>query len=289
MTVEHFQAPNDGALSPKMLTAYARDGVLVLENMFSRQVCEALMTRAGELVDGFDPDVARTVFSSTNRGQDRDDYFATSGGTIRFFLEDGVLTPDGNLNRDKAKCINKIGHALHDLDPVFDGFSRLPKLAAVAQSIGCAQPLLLQSMYIFKQPGIGGEVIWHQDSAFLHTQPLSVVGFWVALEDATVANGCLWALPGQHLEPLRNRYRYIDGALTTEQLDPEPWPDDGKIPLEVPQGTLVVLHGSLPHRSDSNFSDKSRHAYTLHLIDGACVYSPDNWLQRPNDMPLSGF
>lgn len=53
-------------------------------------------------------------------------------------------------------------------------------------------------MYIFKQPSIGGEVAPHQDSTFLHTEPLSCVGFWWALEDADRQNGCLWGYPGVH-------------------------------------------------------------------------------------------
>ena len=287
--VKHFAAPPGGALSAAMVAAYGNDGVLVLEGMFSRAQCAAMMARAGELVDGFDPGANPTVFSTTTRRHDQDDYFAGSGGRIRFFLEAGAMAADGSLNRPATRCINKIGHALHDLDPVFDEFSRDPKLAAVAKGLGCAQPLLLQSMYIFKQPGIGDEVVWHQDSTFLYTEPMSVFGLWVALEDATVENGCMWALPGRHGEGLRQRFRYVDGALSTEILDPEPWPASGKVPLEVPQGSLVVLHGCLPHWSDSNLSDHSRHAYTLHVIDGACHYPGDNWLRRPADMPLRGF
>ena len=65
-----------------------------------------------------------------------------------------------------------------------------------------------------------------------------------------------------------------------ETLDPEPLPVSGLMPLPASKGTLVVLHGQLPHRSGPNLSDRSRHAYTLHLIDGKCRYSPDNWLQR---------
>ena len=289
MVVQRFQAPIDGKLSAEMTAAYERDGVLVLEGMVPRRDCQALMRRAGELVEGFDTSESATVFSTTTRSHDRDEYFRTSGGRIRFFLEEGAIAADGALNREKSQCINKVGHALHDLDPVFDAFSRDRRLSAVAQSIGCARPLLLQSMYIFKQPNIGGEVTWHQDSTYLYTEPLSVFGLWIALEDATIENGCLWALPGRHLEPLRNRYRYVDGKLTTEVLNPEKWPEEGKVPLEVPQGTLVVLHGSLPHRSDTNFSGKSRHAYALHVIDGACRYTDDNWLRRPADMPLRGF
>jgi phytanoyl-CoA hydroxylase len=72
-------------------------------------------------------------------------------------------------------------------------------------------------------------------------------------------------------------------------LDPAPLPADGLVPLEAAKGTLVVLHGRLPHRSGANLSERSRHAYTLHLIDGTCRYPADNWLRRAPDMPLRGF
>jgi phytanoyl-CoA hydroxylase len=71
-------------------------------------------------------------------------------------------------------------------------------------------------------------------------------------------------------------------------LDATPLPSEGLLPLEVPKGTLVVLHGLLPHGSAPNRSADSRHAYALHVIDGNCAYLPDNWLQRP-DLPLRGF
>ena len=58
--------------------------------------------------------------------------------------------------------------------------------------------------------------------------------------------------------------------------------------LEVKKGTLILLHGRLPHYSCENKSDKSRHAYSLHVIDGKTSYSKDNWLQRPL-LPLKGF
>jgi len=70
---------------------------------------------------------------------------------------------------------------------------------------GIDDRLAFQSMYIFKQPHIGGEVGCHQDATFLYTDPVTVVGFWFAIEDATLGNGCLWAAPGGHREPLRQR------------------------------------------------------------------------------------
>ena len=75
------------------------------------------------------------------------------------------------------RALNKIGHALHDLDPVFDRVSRRPRIAGLVGSLGIARPLLLQSMYIFKQPRIGGEVVCHTDHTYLWTDPPSVTGF----------------------------------------------------------------------------------------------------------------
>ena len=97
----------------------------------------------------------------------------------------------------EARAVNKIGHAMHDLDPVFSAFSRQPRLAKLAGGL-FRDPLLLQSMYIFKQPGIGGEVSWHQDSTYLYTDPMSCIGFWFALEDADATNGGMLAMPGAH-------------------------------------------------------------------------------------------
>jgi phytanoyl-CoA hydroxylase len=159
--------------------------------------------------------------------------------------------------------------------------------------VGFDDPRLLQSMYIFKQPSIGGEVTCHQDSTFLYTDPLTCVGFWFALEDATLENGCLWAEPGGHRAALRKRFRRApEGGTTFDGLDdtPLPEPGDGRlVPFETPAGTLVLLHGQLPHYSGPNRSPKSRHAYSVHLIEGSASYPADNWLQRGDDMPLRGF
>ncbi|MBI1764613.1 MAG: phytanoyl-CoA dioxygenase family protein [Acidobacteria bacterium] len=277
-------------LTTQQLQAYDRDGFLVLEGFASRAACERLRARARQLVADFDPAGVISIFSTREQTRTSDEYFLTSGDQVRFFFEEEAFDAAGQLRQSKEHSINKIGHALHDLDPVFAEFSRQPGLAAVARDLGYQQPLLLQSMYIFKQPNIGGEVVCHQDATFLYTEPLSVTGFWFALEDATQANGCLWALPGGHKLGLKKRFGR-DGQSGTkfEALDDTPFPPDGLAPLEAPQGTLIILHGLLPHLSYTNRSPHSRHAYTLHLVDGACAYPADNWLQRAPAFPARGF
>lgn len=108
----------------------------------------------------------------------------------------------GNLNKPKERAINKIGHYLHALSPPFASLLSSPSghadPAAIARSLGFEDPRCLQSMVICKQPEIGGAVPPHQDSTFLYTEAPSAVGFWYALEDATLENGCLSFLPGSH-------------------------------------------------------------------------------------------
>jgi len=268
---------------------YEDNGFLVFEGFASEDECDQLRTRAAEMVHEFDPAEVVSIFSTHEQNRTTDDYFLTSGDKIRFFFEENAFNADGTLKYEKEKSINKIGHALHDLDPVFECFSRSQKIKDITTAIGIKNPLLLQSMYIFKQPNIGGEVTCHQDSTFLYTEPIDIVGLWFALEDATIENGCLWAIPGGHRSGLKSRWVRSPEGMRFDVFNAEPWPEDQLKPLEVSKGSLILLNGLLPHRSFENRSPRSRHAYTLHLISADADYPADNWLQRSPTVPLRGF
>lgn len=276
-------------LTSQELADYKRAGFLVLADFVKAATCDELRARAGEMVSDFDPRGVAAIFSTHEQNRLANDYFLESAGKIHFFFEEDAFLPDGTLKQNKEQSINKIGHALHDLDPIFNRFSRTPELRQLAADLELVDPLLLQSMYIFKQPRIGGEVGCHQDSTFLYTEPQNIIGLWFALEDATLENGCLWAIPGGHRLGLKQRWRRGVSGMHFETFNSEPWLEDKLVPLEVRKGSLILLHGLLPHKSLANRSARSRHAYTLHLIDANSTYAPDNWLQRPADMPLRGF
>jgi phytanoyl-CoA hydroxylase len=276
-------------LTSARLDQFDEDGFLLLENFASNESCDALRARADELVRAFDPSDVFSIFSTREQNRLTDDYFLTSGDKIRLFFEEDAFLPNGTLRQAKEQSINKIGHALHDLDSEFNKFSRADNVRQLVADLGIEDPLLLQSMYIFKQPRIGGEVTCHQDSTFLFTEPQNIAGLWFALEDATIENGCLWAIPGGHRSGLKSRWLRSDNGMKFDVYDSTPWPEDKLVPLEVRKGSVIVLNGLLPHKSLANRSAKSRHAYTLHVIDAGCKYPETNWLQRSPDMPARGF
>jgi len=289
-SIPTYSAPQEGRLTPEMVVDFRNAGVLILEDFVSAKACQELREHTVEMIDAFDPAEVKHVFSAMEQTQLGDKYFEESGDKIRFFFESDAFDGNGELRQSKEDSLNKMGHAMHDLDAVFDEFSRTPKLAATVDSLGYEEPVILQSMYIFKPPRIGGEVYCHQDSTFLYTEPESCTGFWFALEDATIDNGCMHFIPGAHKGPLKElHYRNAEGKMAFRTLDDTPWPDDATVPAEAKAGTLVIFDGRAPHLSGPNLSDNSRHAYTLHVIDQKSHYPAENWLQRSPDLPFRGF
>ena len=182
-------------LTQEQITQYQQQGFVVLDELFDAEQLAAVKARAAKLVDEWVEDSPGHTFTTEDNDRTGDDYFLDSAEKIRCFFEEEAFGADGKLVQERSLCINKIGHALHELDPVFDAFSHQALLGDIARDIGMQQPQIRQSMYIFKQPRIGGVVNWHQDATYFFSTPQSVVTFWFAIEDATLENGCLWVEP----------------------------------------------------------------------------------------------
>src|SRR5437870_2403821 len=122
-----------------------RDGFLVLERFAPPEACDRLRARAAELVAAFEPGAQRSIFTTDEQVRHTDEHFLGSADEIRFFFEERALGPEGKLLVPKERALNKIGHALHDLDSEFDRFSRTPALRQLASDLGMDDALLVQS------------------------------------------------------------------------------------------------------------------------------------------------
>jgi phytanoyl-CoA hydroxylase len=275
-------------LSDVQKKEYHEQGFVVLDQVFALDALERVKNQAAKIVNEWHDDDKSHTFGTQDNDRSGNDFFLDSAETMSCFFEEEAFDVNGEFVQDRALCINKIGHALHELDPVFKHFSHQSILGEIAHDIGLSEPQIRQSMYIYKQPKIGGEVDWHQDATFFFTTPQSVVTYWFAMEDATLENGCLWVEPQGHKGPLRERFNRDGSNTMMERLSDQAWPIETGIPVEVKAGSLVVFQGQLPHYSAPNRSDKSRQAFTLHVTDARTEYASQNWLHAKT-LPLKGF
>lgn len=280
----------------EQVDTFNREGCLCIKNFLSEEQVSELMRHTHELIEDFDikshPLTKFTTGSKVGESHVGDNYFLESSDKVSFFLEPGAFDEKNQLIKPKTLAINKIGHRLHMKDKLFHDVTITPENVEIVQKLGFKDPRVLQSMIICKQPQIGGEVPSHQDGVFLYTNPQTAVGFWFALEDCTIENGCLSYLPGSHkTTPIVKRFvrKTLDnGTVTTEFIsvddDKEETyenTEEGYKLVECPKGSLVLIHNSVLHRSNLNLSNSSRYAYAFHVIDGVAEYDSKNWLQVP--------
>ena len=156
---EFLSSEEDGSLSSEEVERFHKHGYLIIEQFLTDPECNALKNACHRVVMEADfSKHPKITFDTTENKQSSEDYFITSGDKVRFFFEEGVVTADGQLNCPKEKSLNKIGHALHNLVPEFKKVTFSDNMKGIGKSLKLKKPAIVQSMYIFKQPKIGGKV-----------------------------------------------------------------------------------------------------------------------------------
>lgn len=256
----------------KQASEFRRDGYSLLKGYIDPMMCRQAITRIDQIIrERIAIEPKPNVFEDDF---DMKGALVESADKIRLFYEPKGIV-NGKFVRPREQSVNKIGHNLHTLEPIFKAITYNDKAIEILKTLGYKKPAVPQSMAILKPPKIGGEVDVHQDSTYLISDPDTLLAFWIPLEKCTTENGCLWGL-AQENTPL---YKVIEHNQH-KQLQTEPdWKKEKLSPIEMDAGDLIIFHGKFIHKSLENLSNKSRYAYTWHLYDFAKSKWPSsNWI-----------
>jgi phytanoyl-CoA hydroxylase len=256
---------------PADLTLHPAIGSLTLEQRatFEEQgfLCFRDMLTSDELVAARDEirDLAARTFAAVEDPR--------SGAALR--LPDTRMMvqfePGSELSGLAAEelemCVRKL-MGQNDASPFFDQLAtHEPRVFGVVEGLLGEAPVLFQDMALIKPPRIGSEKPWHQDTAYFNVVPLlSVVGIWIALDDATVENGCMHVLPGGHRTGPRRHWHDRDCEIVPERV---PAPAEVAA-IELPAGGALAFSGVLPHFTPMNRSAARRRALQYHYHAASC-------------------
>ena len=283
-----FSSKIEKIFDKSKLYEYREKGYTILPRVFSPDHIEELKAEVASLIENANETELNSHFDTEHKKDDQ--YFLESGDKIRYFMEKDRFDENGKLKYPIKQSINKLGHALHDLNKKFERLSYSTEITYICNMLGLKSPIIVQSMYIFKSGFVGGAVEPHTDNTFIHTKPMSCQGVWMAFDDANESNGAMYAVPGSHRTPTdyyMNRGVNADGlANTIFNKDPPAYNLEGAELLPAEKGSIVLLHGDLVHFSQENTSPEQRHAYTMHIVESRdTTWEQTNWLQR-KDVPF---
>ncbi|MGW0201952.1 phytanoyl-CoA dioxygenase family protein [Nonomuraea sp. NPDC003201] len=221
--------------NPDLKAPYERDGYLVLDRALDPGEVGELLEEAVRICRGELGDISGALPAGDADGDD---------DVLRRFL-----------------CV----HYPHKLSGLMLDTMRHPAIVSALTSLIGPNVKAMQSMLFIKSEGEPGQA-WHQDELFIPTRDRSLAAAWIALDDATVENGCLWVLPGSHRRGVLYPNREHDDPrydCTVESYG-FPFDDSDAVPVEVAAGTVVVFNGYLLHKSLPN---SRRRGYRRALVN----------------------
>jgi ectoine hydroxylase-related dioxygenase (phytanoyl-CoA dioxygenase family) len=193
----------------------------------------------------------------------------------------GMFTGEGMADDDQVMARTLCIHFPHKTSELLRGYLAHPRITNVLEDLIGPNVKCMQSMLFIKSAGKPGQA-WHQDEAFIPTRDRSLAGVWIALDDATVQNGCLWVIPGSHrpgvIWPMReNSDPHFDGSPESHGF---PFEDPDAVPVELPAGSAVVFNGYLLHRSLQNSAPSGyRRALVNHYMRAESLLP---WMNEPD-------
>jgi phytanoyl-CoA hydroxylase len=178
---------------------------------------------------------------------------------------DGVtLAAGGDLDDEVLRrylCI----HFPHKVSALMRDLARHPTAVRALTEVVGPNVKMMQSMLFIKSERKPGQA-WHQDETHIPTRDRSLTAVWIALDDATIENGCLWVIPGSHTLGVLYPDREQDDPRydCTREAYGFRYREEDAVPVELPAGSALVFDGYLLHRSLPN---TGRHGMRRALVN----------------------
>lgn len=229
-------------LTEQRRRAFDEEGYFVVPTFFTAEEVEAIRCEISALVAAY-PDIPRELLQ------------------MEPAVERGEFTP-ANRELGVRKLFRMIKHSAF-----FRDLALHPRFVEISTGFLGPDVKLLQSMMLIKPPQIGSPKIWHQDNAYFRIDPCNIVGFWIALDEATVENGCMHVVPGTHKLGLQPHEQTTDLGLPLDKIE-----TDKVVALPMQEGDALVFSSLLYHYTPDNRTTKRRRALQLHYVDARCGY-----------------
>jgi len=182
-------------------------------------------------------------------------------------------------------------HQPHYISPIMKKYAAHPKICGILSQITAAHlpywdgsVKCMQSMLFVKPPGFQGQA-WHQDEIYIPTRDRSLIGGWIAMDDATIENGCLWVVPGTHqpgyLYPQKKHDNDDEFDFAPESFG---FDESLEVPVEVKAGAVVFFNGYLLHRSRKNRGNIYRRVLVNHYMN---AWSLLPWHVKEGESPAN--
>lgn len=284
----------------QLLLDYQTNGIVYLQDFISATVIQSLLNELHLAECQAEEDI------KNNWNNEKVFFYSKNASQSQAAVSDYATTRYFQQSHDKAhvfyelthgvSAVNRIGHGMH-LHEQFNSLHHMVYhnqiLNTILKMAGLIKPICQLSVYIPKHANeIGSDVRPHQESTFAYTEPQSVVVLWIALEDATIENACMWGILGSNQWPLQfvSRVDHLANTRQFEQINHDVTIPNFNtqrecfVPLEVKTGDALFFHGNFVHCSPINSSTKSRKALSLQFIETENVhYASSNWLQPRNN------
>ena len=203
-------------------------------------------------------------------------------GRVADFPTENIEYEPGKDGVRTLSAVRKINSCV--LDDVFRKYAEHPQVLDIIQPLLGADIKLFGSQAFMKPPG-GVEKPYHQDSPYFPIEPMSLVTCWIALDDVTLENGCLWVIPGSHrLGPLPHNEPWFVGDRQDMRIPTSAFDASHEVPIILPAGGCSLHHSLILHRSMPNHTDKSRRGLAYHFMTARSRWTDPN-LPQP-EFPL---